>query len=164
MLSLVQVIWFPVQFCALVLSCCVLWCQRLTSVTIWSELFLNHQIYSLCSWKRLGIHSPSDWSMRKCEILLYSEVCSLWSAFQELPLISTRCLRGTHSHHPLHRHNGLWTTPRAMPATHIVCVRVLYPCILILHQVAPGLKALGDQYLRDKFRRQKTAYAAVLWQ
>ncbi|KAF6086775.1 succinate dehydrogenase complex assembly factor 3 [Phyllostomus discolor] len=66
-----------------------------------------------------------------------------------------------------------------MPAAHASRVRALYRRILLLHRVLPpDLKALGDQYVKDEFRRHKTvgseearrflqeweAYAAVLWQ
>ncbi|KAM5303627.1 succinate dehydrogenase assembly factor 3, mitochondrial [Glossophaga mutica] len=66
-----------------------------------------------------------------------------------------------------------------MPAAHVSRVRALYRRILLLHRVLPpDLKALGDQYVKDEFRRHKTvgsdearrflqeweAYAAVLWQ
>ncbi|XP_006157568.1 succinate dehydrogenase assembly factor 3, mitochondrial [Tupaia chinensis] len=66
-----------------------------------------------------------------------------------------------------------------MPGRHIARVRTLYRRILQLHRVLPpDLKALGDQYVKDEFRRHKTVgsdeaqrflqewevYAAVLWQ
>ncbi|KAM8769976.1 succinate dehydrogenase assembly factor 3, mitochondrial [Rhynchonycteris naso] len=66
-----------------------------------------------------------------------------------------------------------------MPAAHVSRVRALYRRILLLHRaLPPDLKALGDQYVKDEFRRHKTvgsdearrflqeweAYAAVLWQ
>ncbi|XP_020025412.2 succinate dehydrogenase assembly factor 3, mitochondrial [Castor canadensis] len=66
-----------------------------------------------------------------------------------------------------------------MPGLHISRVRALYRRILQLHRVLPpDLKALGDQYVKDEFRRHKTVssdeaqrflqewevYAAVLWQ
>ncbi|XP_032944835.1 succinate dehydrogenase assembly factor 3, mitochondrial isoform X2 [Rhinolophus ferrumequinum] len=52
-----------------------------------------------------------------------------------------------------------------MPAAHVSRVRALYRRILLLHRVLPpDLKALGDQYVKDEFRKHKTAYAAVLWQ
>ena len=66
-----------------------------------------------------------------------------------------------------------------MSALHVSRVRALYPHILLLHWVLPpDLKELGNQYVKDKFRRHKTtgskeaerflqeweAYAAVLWQ
>ncbi|KAM4874709.1 succinate dehydrogenase assembly factor 3, mitochondrial [Thomomys bottae] len=66
-----------------------------------------------------------------------------------------------------------------MPGSHVLRVRSLYRRILLLHRVLPpDLKALGDQYVKDEFRRHKTvgsdearrfmqeweAYAAVLWQ
>ncbi|XP_036992593.1 succinate dehydrogenase assembly factor 3, mitochondrial isoform X1 [Artibeus jamaicensis] len=66
-----------------------------------------------------------------------------------------------------------------MPAAHVSRVRALYRRILLLHRVLPpDLKALGDQYVKDEFRRHKTvgsdearrflqeweAYAAVLRQ
>uniref|UniRef100_G1LG55 Succinate dehydrogenase assembly factor 3 n=1 Tax=Ailuropoda melanoleuca TaxID=9646 RepID=G1LG55_AILME len=66
-----------------------------------------------------------------------------------------------------------------MPARHVSRVRALYRRILLLHRaLPPDLKALGDQYVKDEFRRHKTVgsdeaqrfmqewevYAAVLWQ
>ncbi|XP_007532616.1 succinate dehydrogenase assembly factor 3, mitochondrial isoform X2 [Erinaceus europaeus] len=66
-----------------------------------------------------------------------------------------------------------------MPAPHVSRVWALYRRILLLHRVLPpDLKALGDQYVKDEFRRHKTVgsdeaqrflqewemYAAVLWQ
>ncbi|XP_055469004.1 succinate dehydrogenase assembly factor 3, mitochondrial [Psammomys obesus] len=66
-----------------------------------------------------------------------------------------------------------------MPAGHASRVRCLYKRILQLHRALPlDLKALGDQYVKDEFRRHKTVgsgeaqrflkewetYAAVLWQ
>ncbi|KAB0385540.1 hypothetical protein FD755_000496 [Muntiacus reevesi] len=54
-----------------------------------------------------------------------------------------------------------------MSALHVSSrVRALYRRILLLHRVLPpDLKDLGDQYVKDEFRRHKTtAYAAVLWQ
>ncbi|XP_006911990.1 succinate dehydrogenase assembly factor 3, mitochondrial isoform X2 [Pteropus alecto] len=52
-----------------------------------------------------------------------------------------------------------------MPAGHVSRVRALYRRILLLHRLLPpDLKALGDQYVKDEFRRHKTVYAAVLWQ
>ncbi|XP_008853437.1 succinate dehydrogenase assembly factor 3, mitochondrial isoform X2 [Nannospalax galili] len=66
-----------------------------------------------------------------------------------------------------------------MSGRHVLRVRALYRRILQLHRVLPpDLKALGDQYVKDEFRRHKTvgsgeaqrflqeweAYAAVLWQ
>ncbi|XP_017523668.3 succinate dehydrogenase assembly factor 3, mitochondrial [Manis javanica] len=62
---------------------------------------------------------------------------------------------------------------------HVSRVRSLYRRILLLHRVLPpDLKALGDQYVKDEFRKHKTVgsdeahrflqewevYAAVLWQ
>ncbi|KAM8966581.1 succinate dehydrogenase assembly factor 3, mitochondrial [Pelodytes ibericus] len=62
--------------------------------------------------------------------------------------------------------------------THVSKVRTLYKKILILHQTLPlHLKALGDQYVKDEFRRHKNAnpqetkvfmaeweaYSMVLW-
>ncbi|XP_053122076.1 succinate dehydrogenase assembly factor 3, mitochondrial [Hemicordylus capensis] len=62
---------------------------------------------------------------------------------------------------------------------HASRVRTLYRKILQLHQALPlELKALGDQYVKDEFRRHKSVgpeeaqqflkewenYAAVLWQ
>lgn len=44
-----------------------------------------------------------------------------------------------------------------MPAAHASRVRALYRRILLLHRVLPpDLKALGDQYVKDEFRRHKT--------
>ncbi|XP_048196022.1 succinate dehydrogenase assembly factor 3, mitochondrial [Perognathus longimembris pacificus] len=66
-----------------------------------------------------------------------------------------------------------------MLGEHVLRVRSLYKRILQLHRVLPpDLKALGDQYVKDEFRRHKTVgsdeakrfmqewevYAAVLWQ
>ncbi|XP_070225917.1 succinate dehydrogenase assembly factor 3, mitochondrial isoform X1 [Bos mutus] len=74
-----------------------------------------------------------------------------------------------------------------MSALHVSRVRALYRRILLLHRVLPpDLKDLGDRYVKDEFRRHKTAgskeaerflqewelllfshtaaYAAVLWQ
>ncbi|KAM6958640.1 succinate dehydrogenase assembly factor 3, mitochondrial [Aplochiton taeniatus] len=45
----------------------------------------------------------------------------------------------------------------ANPA-HVSRVRSLYKRILLLHRFMPiDLKALGDQYVKDEFRRHKTA-------
>lgn len=47
---------------------------------------------------------------------------------------------------------------RAMPAAHVSRVRALYRRILLLHRaLPPDLKALGDQYVKDEFRRHKAA-------
>ncbi|XP_060052172.1 succinate dehydrogenase assembly factor 3, mitochondrial isoform X1 [Erinaceus europaeus] len=44
-----------------------------------------------------------------------------------------------------------------MPAPHVSRVWALYRRILLLHRVLPpDLKALGDQYVKDEFRRHKT--------
>lgn len=44
-----------------------------------------------------------------------------------------------------------------MPARHVSRVRALYRRILLLHRsLPPDLKALGDQYVKDEFRRHKT--------
>ncbi|XP_060229716.1 succinate dehydrogenase assembly factor 3, mitochondrial [Meriones unguiculatus] len=44
-----------------------------------------------------------------------------------------------------------------MPARHVSRVRCLYKRILQLHRALPlDLKALGDQYVKDEFRRHKT--------
>ncbi|OWK06299.1 SDHAF3 [Cervus elaphus hippelaphus] len=70
-----------------------------------------------------------------------------------------------------------------MSALHVSRVPALYRRILLPHRVLPpDLKDLGDQYVKDEFRRHKTAdskeaerflqeweayaaaYAAVLWQ
>ncbi|XP_053409920.1 succinate dehydrogenase assembly factor 3, mitochondrial isoform X2 [Nycticebus coucang] len=43
-----------------------------------------------------------------------------------------------------------------MPGRHVSRVRTLYRLILQLHRVLPpDLKALGDQYVKDEFRRHK---------
>lgn len=47
-------------------------------------------------------------------------------------------------------------TPSVMPAAHVSRVRALYRRILLLHRVLPpDLKALGDRYVKDEFRRHK---------
>ncbi|KAM9650419.1 succinate dehydrogenase assembly factor 3, mitochondrial [Trichechus inunguis] len=66
-----------------------------------------------------------------------------------------------------------------MLGRHVFRVRALYRRLLLLHRVLPpDLKSLGDQYVKDEFRRHKTVgsdeaqrflqeweeYAAVLWQ
>ncbi|KFO23885.1 Protein ACN9 like protein, mitochondrial [Fukomys damarensis] len=44
-----------------------------------------------------------------------------------------------------------------MPGEHVSRVRALYRLILQLHRLLPvDLKALGDQYVKDEFRRHKT--------
>ncbi|MBW04445.1 Succinate dehydrogenase assembly factor 3, mitochondrial, partial [Eschrichtius robustus] len=44
-----------------------------------------------------------------------------------------------------------------MSVRHVSRVRALYRRILLLHRVLPpDLKALGDQYVKDEFRRHKT--------
>ncbi|XP_076769825.1 succinate dehydrogenase assembly factor 3, mitochondrial isoform X2 [Arvicanthis niloticus] len=44
-----------------------------------------------------------------------------------------------------------------MPGKHVSRVRSLYRRILQLHRaLPPDLKALGDQYVKDEFRRHKT--------
>ncbi|NP_001404649.1 succinate dehydrogenase assembly factor 3, mitochondrial isoform c precursor [Mus musculus] len=44
-----------------------------------------------------------------------------------------------------------------MPGKHVSRVRALYRRILLLHRaLPPDLKALGDQYVKDEFRRHKT--------
>ncbi|KAG8519873.1 Succinate dehydrogenase assembly factor 3, mitochondrial [Galemys pyrenaicus] len=49
------------------------------------------------------------------------------------------------------------STRDAMPSRHVLRVRALYRRILALHRVLPpDLKALGDQYVKDEFRRHKT--------
>lgn len=49
------------------------------------------------------------------------------------------------------------STRGAMPARHVSRVRALYRRILLLHRaLPPDLKALGDQYVKDEFRRHKT--------
>ncbi|XP_078534543.1 succinate dehydrogenase assembly factor 3, mitochondrial [Lissotriton helveticus] len=43
------------------------------------------------------------------------------------------------------------------PMLHVLQVRSLYKRILMLHRALPlDLKALGDQYVKDEFRRHKT--------
>ncbi|XP_075867616.1 succinate dehydrogenase assembly factor 3, mitochondrial [Nelusetta ayraudi] len=43
-------------------------------------------------------------------------------------------------------------------SAHISSVRSLYKRILVLHRFLPiDLKALGDQYVKDEFRRHKSA-------
>ncbi|KAK2887202.1 hypothetical protein Q8A67_015430 [Cirrhinus molitorella] len=43
-------------------------------------------------------------------------------------------------------------------AAHVSAVRSLYKRILLLHRFMPmDLRALGDQYVKDEFRRHKTA-------
>ncbi|XP_072303192.1 succinate dehydrogenase assembly factor 3, mitochondrial [Eucyclogobius newberryi] len=43
-------------------------------------------------------------------------------------------------------------------AAHVSKVRVLYKRILVLHRFLPiHLRALGDQYVKDEFRRHKSA-------
>lgn len=55
------------------------------------------------------------------------------------------------------RRRGLWSTLGVMPVRHVSRVRALYRRILLLHRVLPpDLKALGDQYVKDEFRRHKT--------
>lgn len=45
-----------------------------------------------------------------------------------------------------------------MAAAHVARVRSLYKRILVLHRFMPiDLRALGDQYVKDEFRRHKTA-------
>ena len=45
-----------------------------------------------------------------------------------------------------------------MSALHVSRVRALYRRILLLHRVLPpDLKDLGDRYVKDEFRRHKTA-------
>uniref|UniRef100_A0AAV2K9R6 Succinate dehydrogenase assembly factor 3 n=1 Tax=Knipowitschia caucasica TaxID=637954 RepID=A0AAV2K9R6_KNICA len=42
--------------------------------------------------------------------------------------------------------------------THVSAVRALYKRILVLHRFLPiHLRALGDQYVKDEFRRHKSA-------
>lgn len=48
----------------------------------------------------------------------------------------------------------------AAAAGHVTRVRSLYKRILVLHRFLPiDLKALGDQYVKDEFRRHKRASA-----
>lgn len=43
-------------------------------------------------------------------------------------------------------------------SAHVAQVRALYKRILVLHRFLPiHLRALGDQYVKDEFRRHKTA-------
>ncbi|KAG7225386.1 hypothetical protein INR49_027375 [Caranx melampygus] len=43
-------------------------------------------------------------------------------------------------------------------SAHVSAVRMLYKRILVLHRFLPiELKALGDQYVKDEFRRHKSA-------
>ncbi|XP_051727822.1 succinate dehydrogenase assembly factor 3, mitochondrial [Ctenopharyngodon idella] len=43
-------------------------------------------------------------------------------------------------------------------SAHVSAVRSLYKRILLLHRFLPiDLRALGDQYVKDEFRRNKTA-------
>ncbi|KAM3928698.1 succinate dehydrogenase assembly factor 3, mitochondrial isoform 1-T2 [Leptodactylus fuscus] len=64
-------------------------------------------------------------------------------------------------------------------ASHVSQVRALYKKILLLHRTLPlHLRALGDQYVKDEFRRHKSVghaeaklfmkewegYAAMLWE
>lgn len=45
-------------------------------------------------------------------------------------------------------------------SAHVATVRSLYKRILVLHRFLPiDLKALGDQYVKDEFRRHKSASA-----
>jgi len=45
-----------------------------------------------------------------------------------------------------------------MSAEHVRQVRVLYKAILRLHRgLVPELRALGDQYVRDEFKRHRNA-------
>uniref|UniRef100_A0A9J8DE11 Succinate dehydrogenase assembly factor 3 n=2 Tax=Cyprinus carpio TaxID=7962 RepID=A0A9J8DE11_CYPCA len=45
-------------------------------------------------------------------------------------------------------------------AAHVSAVRSLYKRILLLHRFMPiDLRALGDQYVKDEFRRHKSAAA-----
>ena len=77
------------------------------------------------------------------------------------------------------RRRGLGSTRGIMSALHVSRVRALYRRILLLHRVLPpDPKDLGDQHVKDEFRRHKAAgskeaerflqeweaYAAVLWQ
>lgn len=59
------------------------------------------------------------------------------------------------------RRRGLWPPHGTMPGVHVSRVRALYRRILLLHRVLPpDLKALGDQYVKDEFRRHKTVGSA----
>uniref|UniRef100_A0A4X2JRR0 Succinate dehydrogenase assembly factor 3 n=2 Tax=Vombatus ursinus TaxID=29139 RepID=A0A4X2JRR0_VOMUR len=66
-----------------------------------------------------------------------------------------------------------------MSGPHVSRVRALYRRLLVLHRaLPPDLRALGDQYVKDEFRRHKGVgreealrflrewerYAAALWQ
>ncbi|XP_067860301.1 succinate dehydrogenase assembly factor 3, mitochondrial [Heptranchias perlo] len=45
-----------------------------------------------------------------------------------------------------------------MASAHLPRVRALYKRLLLLHRLMPAdLRTLGDQYVRDEFRRNKTA-------
>ncbi|XP_016360558.1 succinate dehydrogenase assembly factor 3, mitochondrial-like [Sinocyclocheilus anshuiensis] len=45
-------------------------------------------------------------------------------------------------------------------AAHVSAVQALYKRILLLHRFMPiDLRALGDQYVKDEFRRHKSAWA-----
>ncbi|KAM8839950.1 succinate dehydrogenase assembly factor 3, mitochondrial [Spinachia spinachia] len=45
-------------------------------------------------------------------------------------------------------------------SAHVSSVRALYKRILVLHRFLPiDLRALGDQYVKDEFRRHKSAAA-----
>lgn len=59
------------------------------------------------------------------------------------------------------RRRGVWPPRGTMPGAHVSRVRALYRRILLLHRVLPpDLKALGDQYVKDEFRRHKTVGSA----
>lgn len=48
--------------------------------------------------------------------------------------------------------------PMAAPATHVSRIRSLYKRILVLHRFLPiHLRAFGDQYVKEEFRRHKSA-------
>ncbi|KAM8766180.1 succinate dehydrogenase assembly factor 3, mitochondrial [Acanthopagrus schlegelii] len=48
-------------------------------------------------------------------------------------------------------------------SAHVSRVRSMYKRILVLHRFLPiDLKALGDQYVKDEFRRHKTASPEVV--
>lgn len=63
---------------------------------------------------------------------------------------------------PLEFISSFGSAPGVMAApAHLARVRSLYKRILVLHRFLPDdLKALGDGYVRDEFRRHKTAAKA----
>lgn len=72
--------------------------------------------------------------------------------FTKTPLLS-----GVGTRRPFAQARGVRSTFASMPAGHVSRVRALYRGILLLHRgLPPDLKALGDQYVKDEFRRHKT--------